>query len=73
MGMALFNRKVPRTTPCHRVNWTTAPDNGQIAILISGDSLCRLLQSRQLHVEELTCLDNASRAKVRKLLLDLIR
>ncbi|CCG93517.1 hypothetical protein MARHY0013 [Marinobacter nauticus ATCC 49840] len=55
------------------MNWPGATDSAQVAISISADSLCRLLQSHQLHVEDLTCLDAESRARVRQMLLDLVR
>lgn len=73
MGMALLNPNLAQTNHYQHVNWSAAPDNTQVSISISANSLCRLLQSHQLHVEDLTCLDAESRARVRQMLLDLER
>ncbi|KRW81324.1 hypothetical protein AQ621_04105 [Marinobacter sp. P4B1] len=73
MGMALLHPDLSRQHHYNPVNWPGATDSAQVAISISADSLCRLLKSHQLHVEDLTCLDAESRARVRQMLLDLVR
>ncbi len=71
MGMLFPNPDLSQHRHYSRVNWQGQPDAAEVSISISADSLCRLLQSRQLHVEDLTCLDAASKAQVRKILLNL--
>ena len=73
MGMALLNPNLAQTNHYQHVNWSAAPDNRQVSISISADSLYRLLKNHQLHVEDLTCLDAESRARVRQMLLDMVR
>ncbi|WP_372964981.1 hypothetical protein [Marinobacter sp.] len=72
MGMPLPNTDMLQRSHCHQVNWQGQPDSGQVSIAVSADCLCRLLKHRQLHVEDLTCLDPATKSKVREMLLFLL-
>lgn len=44
----------------------------QVSITLDADCLCRLLRERQLYIQDFSCVDYASRACVRRLLLALL-
>ncbi|PSF13541.1 hypothetical protein C7H09_02760 [Marinobacter fuscus] len=48
---------------------TPQPHPARLTIGIDIDSLARLLRARQLHVEDISCNDPASKAMIRQLLL----
>jgi len=73
MGMPFSHPDMPPQNHYGRLDWQGRSDSGEVSISVSADCLCRLLRNRQLHVEDLTCLDAATQSIVRQMLLSLIR
>ena len=73
MGMP-FTR--PNPVQAHRItdrNWQQNPHHDRVCISIDAGSLVRLMQNRQLHAEDFSCLDASSQSLVRNLLLTCLR
>ena len=73
MGMP-FTR--PNPVRAHRItdlDWQQNRHNDRVCISIDAGSLARLMQNRQLHTEDFSCLDASSQSLVRNLLLTCLR
>ena len=54
------------------IDWLRDAGPERVSIDLDAGCLCRLLREHQLHVEDFSCADEASRACVRRLLLALL-
>ncbi|GGC66751.1 hypothetical protein GCM10011362_14060 [Marinobacter halophilus] len=73
MGMAFNIPAASRNSQTeHRPCLGWAPV-GRVCISIDADCLARLMASHQIHVQEFSCDDEASKQVVRGLLLDCLR
>ena len=73
MGMP-FTR--PNPVQAHRItdlDWQDNRHHDRVCISIDTGSLARLMQNRQLHAEDFSCLDASSQSLVRNLLLACLR
>lgn len=75
MGMPFTARpaKLAPGTSSQRVEWVAEPEPEFVTISISSECLQRLLAKRELFVENFSCVDQGSRKRVHRLLLNLAR
>ncbi|NWN92108.1 hypothetical protein HLV39_11450 [Marinobacter adhaerens] len=72
MGMFIPDPDRLQRTDYKLMNWSSEADADRVSISLSADCLRRLLEQQQLHVEDVSCLDRATKAKIRQMLLSLI-
>jgi len=75
MGMPFTTRpaRLAPGTSSQRIEWIAEPELEYVTISISTGCLQRLLAKQELFVENFSCLDQGSRNRVRRLLLNLAR
>ncbi|WP_319634711.1 hypothetical protein [Marinobacter sp.] len=73
MGMVFNIPQTSRTNRAEQVSWLDWKPGSQVCISIDADCLARLLAKNQLHVQDFSCTDEASKQIVRGLLLDCLR
>ncbi len=54
------------------IDWLAGAETERVSITLDAGCLCRLLREHQLYVQDFSCVDDASRACVRRLLLTLL-
>ncbi|BEH12647.1 hypothetical protein [Marinobacter shengliensis] len=73
MGMLFNIPDASRKKQAEQISWLDWKPGGQVCISIDADCLARLLAKNQLHVQDFSCTDEASKQIVRGLLLDCLR
>lgn len=72
MGMPFIQSTASRRRVYSPPTWQNTARPERVTISMDADCLARLLESRQLHVQDIACQDAESRERVRRLLLALV-